>query len=385
MMKLAIITTHPIQYYAPVFKLLAERHRISIKVFYTLGDAGAVMQDHGFNTAVSWDIPLLEGYPYEWVENTAAAPGSHHFKGIINPGITGQLAAWSPDAVLFYGWAYSGHLKAMRYFKNKVPVYFKGDSTLLNEPSGIKKLLRYFLLRSVYRNVDHAFYNGVNNKLYFKKYGLSDARLSFAPHAVDNDRFASPRQEEAMRLRLSLQVAEEEILLLYAGKFDPVKNLSLLLTAFIKLNKNNVHLLLAGEGTEHEKLAAIAAAGGRGDRIHFAGFKNQTDMPVLYQAADLVCLPSVSETWGLAVNEAMACQKAVLVSDRVGCAADLVRQGFNGGVFKSGEEADLLIHLNRLTHSKEQLKEYGVNSGIIIRDWNFTRVAEAIEQKIFHE
>ena len=382
MRKLAIITTHPIQYYAPVFKLLAERKRVCVKVFYTLGEVAASRHDHGFDTAVSWDIPLLEGYSYEWVENTAGAPGSHHFKGIVNPGICKQVAAWSPDAVLFYGWAYSGHLKAMLYFHNKVPVYFKGDSTLLNEPSGVKMGLRYVLLRWVYRNVDHAFYNGVHNKQYFKKYGLPDECLSFAPHAVDNDRFALPRREEAMRLRQSLKVGEDDLLLLYAGKFDPVKNLSLLLTAFIKLNKNNVHLLLAGEGAEHGKLTSMAVAGGKTDHIHFTGFKNQTDMPVLYQAADLFCLPSSSETWGLAVNEAMACQKAVLVSDRVGCAADLVRQGFNGAVFKSDDEADLLDHLRRLTDSKEQLKEYGENSRGIIRDWNFARVAEAIEKKL---
>ena len=164
--------------------------------------------------------------------------------------------------------------------------------------------------------------------------------------------------------------------------YTNIENLSLLLNAFVKLQANNVHLLLAGDGAEHEKLAAIAAASDREAFIHFTGFKNQSYMPVLYQAADLVCLPSVSETWGLAINEAMACQKAVLVSDKVGCAVDLVQQDVNGGIFKSGDEQDLLVQLTSLTSSKELLKEHGKNSGRIIKDWNFTKVAEAIEHQI---
>jgi hypothetical protein len=101
--KLAIITTHPIQYYAPVFKLLTERARITIKVFYTAGDPAAIEYDHGFDKKLEWDIPLLDGYAYDWVENSAAKPGSYHFRGIVNPGICAQITAWAPDALLVFG------------------------------------------------------------------------------------------------------------------------------------------------------------------------------------------------------------------------------------------------------------------------------------------
>src|SRR6478609_3539591 len=99
-MKLAIITTHPIQYYAPVFKLLHQRKIIDIKVFYTWGEGAANKYDPDFGKAIAWDIPLLDGYPYEWAENTAADAGSHHFQGIINPGLINQINNYNPDAVL---------------------------------------------------------------------------------------------------------------------------------------------------------------------------------------------------------------------------------------------------------------------------------------------
>src|ERR1700712_2672986 len=104
MKKLAIVTTHPIQYYAPIFKLLNARGHISIKVFYTLGQPNT--HDQGFGKKIEWDIPLLDSYDYEWVQNVSTQPGSHHYKGIINPSLIQQIQAYQPDAVLFFGWAY---------------------------------------------------------------------------------------------------------------------------------------------------------------------------------------------------------------------------------------------------------------------------------------
>jgi glycosyltransferase involved in cell wall biosynthesis len=380
-MQLAIITTHPIQYYAPVFKLLHERQQINIKVFYTCGANMPHLHDEGFGVKITWDIPLLEGYPYEWVNNTAANPGSHHFKGIINPGLIDQVNAFKPDALLVIGWSYSGHLKAMRYYKNKIPVFFRGDSTLLDEKPGIKNILRYALLKWVYKHVDHAFYTGTNNKAYFKKYGLQDNQLSFAPHAVDNDRFAIDRAAEVQLFKQQLGIPETDIIILFAGKFQEKKDPELLLNAFITLKKAQVHLLFAGDGHLANTLK-LKAQGHK--NIHFIDFQNQTYMPVIYQACDLFCLPSKGpgETWGLAVNEAMAGKKAVLVANKCGCAVDLVKKEINGDIFKSANSDDLVNCLNYLTESKTLLQSYGEQSFLMIQDWNFLNTVKAIEDKL---
>lgn len=384
MKKLAIVTTHPIQYYAPVFKLLHQRRNIDIKVFYTLGNAQP-KHDPGFGKIISWDIPLLEGYPYQWGRNISTQPGSHHFKGIVTPELIGTIEAWRPDAILVFGWAYNSHLKIIRYFKNKVPLYFKGDSTLLNDISGVQRLAKNIFLKWVYSHISHAFYAGVNNKAYFKKYGLKEAQLSFAPHAVDNERFNADRGAEAAGLRASLGIDKDDILILYAGKFEPVKNLHSLVNAFGTFEKPAVHLLLAGSGTDEEELKRLAANSTAGRRIHFTGFKNQTYMPVLYQAADVFCLPSKSETWGLAINEAMACGRAILASDKVGCVADLVNHNVNGVVFKSGDANDLAEKLQALTANKAELIRMGQESQLIIKNYSFLHIAEAIENKVQHE
>ena len=384
--RLAIITTHPIQYYAPVFKLLHERKQVEIKVFYSWGENAVNKFDHGFNKTVDWDLNLLDGYPFEWMKNTSNDPGSHHFKGIINPQVIEQINEWKPDALLVYGWAYQGHLKALRYFKNKLPVYFRGDSTLLSEPGGIKKILKRIVLNWVYKHVDHAFYVGINSMAYFKNYGLKERQLSFAPHAIDIDRFKTEHPAEVAGLHSSLNLKEEDILVLFAGKFEPVKNVELLLSAFITLNKPCVHLLLVGNGVNEQLLKKQAAESNMVDRIHFLEFKNQTYMPVLYQAADIFCLPSVSETWGLAINEAMACGKAILASDRVGAAANLIKPGYNGAIFKSGSLPDLMSNLNTLINAgKIDLGRMGKYSKELIKDWTFENQVKIMESVINHE
>lgn len=383
-MRLAIITTHPIQYYAPVFKLLHQQKKLEIKVFYTLGEKGLNPYDVGFERNISWDIPLLEGYIFQFEKNTSKKPCSHSFWGIKNPDLIENIKVWQADALLVYGWAYHSHLQALSYFKNKIPVFFRGDSTLLNKKNSLKNSIKTLFLRWVYRRVDHAFFVGSNNKKYFEKSGLKNRQLTFAPHAIDNARFAKNQSAEAAALRQKLEIGPQEILILFAGKLEAVKNPLLLLAAFEKLNQQNIHLLFVGNGLLEKQLKARKTLLKTASKIHFLDFQNQTVMPSIYQSCDLFCLPSTSETWGLSVNEAMACGKAVLVSDKVGCAADLVFDGENGAVFQSGNEADLMAKLQNLCQHKSLLNQLGTSSAEIIKNWNFKVTVAAMQEKILN-
>jgi glycosyltransferase involved in cell wall biosynthesis len=379
MKKLAIIGTHPIQYYAPIFQLLHSRGSVNIKVFYTWGEASAYKYDPGFNKTIKWDIPVLEGYPYEWVNNTSKDPGTHHFNGIVNPGLIEQIKQWQPDALLIYGWGFQSHLKVIRYFKNKIPVLFRGDSTLLDQGEGAKSLIKSVFLKWVYRHVDHAFYPGTNTKAYFKKYGLKEAQLSFAPHAIDNNRFARDRGAEAQALRKNSGIADDEIVILFAGKFEEKKSPMELLQGFLTLDIAGVHLLFVGNGPLEVQLKLKAA---NHANVHFMDFQNQSQMPVVYQACDLFCLPSKGpgETWGLAINEAMASGKAILASDKVGAATDLVKSNQNGAIFNAGVLGDLADKLGELLRGgKNALADNGKNSTQLIRSWTFEEQVKVIE------
>lgn len=380
MKKLAIITTHPIQYYAPVFKLLAKE--IQLKVFYTWGEQSMIKYDQGFNQQIEWDIPLLDGYDYQFLVNISKNPGTHHFKGINNPGLLSAVQDFEPNVILIFGWAWKSHLKALRFFKGKIPIYFRGDSTLLDQQKNFKSLLRKLFLKWVYSHVDKVFYVGNANKSYYSQFGLKEKQLVFAPHAIDNNRFGKIDPQETTEIREKLAINQNSILILFAGKLESKKTPNLLLKTFKQLSNPYLQLLFVGNG-ELEKELKITA--GNFSNIHFMDFQNQSKMPAIYQVCDLFCLPSKgpNETWGLAVNEAMAAGKAVLVSTKVGCAADLVKPGINGEVFKSNNLNDLMQKLKELTKNKEKLIEMGIQSQKIIQDWSFEKQVKAIVDTIY--
>ena len=374
MSRLAIITTHPIQYYAPVFKALAKAD-VDTKVFYTWGRDSVSKFDPDFQRHVEWDIPLLEGYDYQFLENTSSKPGTDHFKGIVNPDAISSIDAFDPDVLLVYGWAWHSHLKIIRYYSKKKKVWFRGDSTLLDEARFVKKVARFLLLRWVYSHVDLAFFVGTRNKQYFHYFGLKERQLKFAPHAIDNSRFGANRRTDAQQIRDQFNIPDTGILLLFAGKLEHKKDPVTLLEAFEALEAENAYLLFAGNGMLKETLLARASNSRKKDRLFFLDFQNQTAMPALYQACQIFCLPSAGpgETWGLAVNEAMAAGCTILASDKVGCSVDLVKEGVNGCIFKSKDHEDLAQKLRFLTSHSDRLAEFGKASKEIIENWSIQR------------
>lgn len=363
--------------------MLTERGNIQIRVFYTWGEGCQHnMFDPGFGKVISWDIPLLDGYDFEWVENVAAKPGSDHFNGIVNPSLPQQVDAYRPDAVLVYGWNFSSHLKLLQRRKKNYRLLFRGDSTLIDPSGKIRKMVRQIFLRWVYRSVDTALFVGTRNKEYFRSAGVSDRRLAFAPHCIDNQRFASNATylEKAAALRKTLGIREEEVVFLFAGKLEPKKNPAILLQAFQQLVAANCHLVLVGNGILEAALKAAAVNMGN---VHFLDFQNQQMMPVVYHMADVFVLPSSGpgETWGLAVNEAMAAGKAVIVSSNCGCAPDLVQENVNGFTFRSGR-VDELRYKMQLLADKKTTEIFGKNSLELIGRFSFPHLCAAIEQAL---
>jgi glycosyltransferase involved in cell wall biosynthesis len=350
---------------------------VSLKVFYTKGESSG-HYDPGFQQQIEWDIPLLEGYDFEFLNNTSRSSGSQGFFGVDNnQDAIQKITAFKPTAILVYGWANKSHLKILMHFHGKIKVLFRGDSTLLQRLPWYKAIMKRELLRWVYKHVNTALYVGSHNKGYFLKYGLKEAQLAFAPHAVDNARFKSCRIPEAMALRQSFGVREEEILILFAGKLTNIKNPLLLLNAFADINPRNAHLLFVGNGHLEQQLRCNASD--VASKVHFLPFQNQRFMPVIYQSCDLFCMPSRSpgESWGLAISEAMAAGKAILSSSMVGAAADLVTRE-NGRIFKSGDYKQLKSNLVTLISDKNKLKVLGDHSSRIIADWSFERQIKMI-------
>jgi glycosyltransferase involved in cell wall biosynthesis len=290
---------------------------------------------------------------------------------------------WGADAVLVFGWNYDSHLKCIKHFKGKIPVLFRGDSTLLDERSGLRRTARRMWLRYVYRHVDIGFYVGQNNKAYYLKHGLKEDQLVYAPHAIDNERFFDPTgayKKEAGKLRKEVGISEDETVCLFVGKFEQKKDPEI----FVRVAEQfpELKFVLVGNGVLEDTLKSKS-----GKNVRYIDFQNQSRMPVIYRLGDLLILPSKGpgETWGLAVNEAMACGLPVLVSDKTGCGPDLVDHNQNGFIFDSGNADVLAEKIKAITFDKTVLKTFGERSSEIIKSFNFETVSEAIERTLLYE
>lgn len=380
--RLAIVATHPIQYYAPVFQLLAEHDELCCRVFYGWRGLSETNTDPVFKARFKWDVPLLKGYDYQFVRNVATRPGSHSFWGIDCPSLTDEVLNWNPDIVLIYGWCYRSHLSLMRKLHGRIPILFRGDSTLLDAQSGIKTWLRRRLLRWVYRHVNAALFVGENNRLYFEAHGLNHSQLHFAPHAIDNQRFsdAGDASQQAIAWREDLGIPANEVAILFVGKLENKKAPLGLLNAFAMAVSKQAHLIFAGSGPLESELRAAAV-----DNVHFIGFQNQSRMPTVYRLADLVVLPSIGpgETWGLALNEAMACGRPILASDRCGATPDLVRHGVTGWRFSPHDPDQLVSALTRAVQlGRESLLAMGNDALQLVQHWSFQRQIEGIRDAV---
>ncbi len=382
MKKLAIIITHPIQYYAPWFQMLAQRNQLQLKVFYTWSQAAQQVKDCGFGKQIEWDIPLLEGYEHEFVENTSEKPSDQHFFGIKTPSLIPKIEEYKADAILVFGWNFQSHLKVIRYFKNKIPIYFRGDSNLLDEKKSLKTLLRRIWLRFVYSHITKAFYVGTNNKNYYLKHGLKENQLIFAPHSIDNQRFSlnfEQNKKQAKIWKQEIGIKENHLTFLFIGKFESKKNPEILLKIAEQCHQKEISFLFVGNGILEEKLKKQAA---NLANVHFLPFQNQSKMPIVYQLGDVFVLPSKGpfETWGLAINEAMACGKPVIASTKVGCAVDLISK--NGYIFEAENENQLLSIILEIDEKKNYINTLSNNSLETIKVWNFEKICSAIEKEL---
>lgn len=345
--RLAVVLSHPTQYYSPWFRWLAGRVALDLRVFYLWRFGVSTQRDPGFGTSFAWDVDLLSGYESEFVPNKAKAPGAESFWGFNNPELPGRLAAWKPDALLLFGYKWASHLRAILWARwRRVPIVFRGDSHFLGRPPG--KGVPAFLLRLVFRQFSAFAFVGAANRDYFSALGVPGRKLFFTPHSVDNTLFDPGLPGcagAAAALRSQLGLATGDRVILFAGKLVPAKQPRELLEAFLRINRPGTALVFVGDGSEKASLEARAGAprAAGGCAVRFLPFANQSEMPARYLAADIFALPSRGsyETWGLAVNEAMHMGLPCLVSDRVGCQQDLVTDGETGWVFPSTDPARL--------------------------------------------
>jgi glycosyltransferase involved in cell wall biosynthesis len=340
-MKLAVMTSHSIQYQAPWFRALAQK--VDLEVFFGHRQDAEGQAAAGFGHAFEWDIPLYEGYRFHWLENVSAKPGVDAFAGCDTPGVADELGHGAFDACVVFGWYLKSSLQAVRACRRLgIPVLMRGDSQLGTPRPWARRAAKYVPYRWFLSRLDAHLYVGQANRDYLHHYGVPDDRLFFVPHFVENDRFAAAsdraRADGTSRaIRTEAGAAAGDVVFLFAGKLVGKKRPADFVEAVARAHRldRRIRGAVVGSGPLEEALRRQAEASRA--PVHFLGFRNQSAIPACYAAADCLVLPSDGgETWGLVVNEAMACGLPAIVSDAVGCAPDLIDEGRTGSTFPLG-------------------------------------------------
>jgi len=355
--RLAILASHPIQYHAPWFRHLATR--FDLEVLYVHRQDAQGQGAAGFGVDFEWDVPLLDGYRHRWLKNVSRNPGLQTFAGCDTPELFDLIRPKNYDALIVLGWNRKSFVQGIRAaWRNKVRVLSRGDSHLGTQRSVFKRAVKFLPYRWLLPRIDAHLYVGAGNRDYLRHYGVRGEQLFFCPHFVDNDFFAA-RADEARRsgtapkLREQLQIPPEAFVALFVGKFISVKRPADFVRASLRATERqkDFHALLVGDGPLRGELEALAAANPR--QIHFAGFRNQSELPVCYAAADMLVLPGC-ESWGLVVNEAMACGLPAVVSEAAGCAPDMIDEGRTGFTYPPGDAQALAERLVQVKQERER-------------------------------
>lgn len=340
--RVGFLVSHPIQYYAPIFRALAKR--CDLTVFFAHRQTPEQQARAGFGVAFDWDVDLLSGYDSQFLENVARRPSTDRFGGCDTPGIAGEIARGRFDAFVVPGWALRSYWQAAGACRRLgVPVLVRGDSQLGSQRSRAVRAVKAMVFPRLLRRFDGYLYVGQRNREYLLHYGVPEDRLFFSPHCIDNDAFAAA-STRARGTAPPNQRGRRRVL--FAGKLVARKHPADVLRAVARLHRDPLEVVFAGSGELEADLAKIAAASSV--PAEFLGFVNQSELPAVYASADLLVLPSDGqETWGLVVNEAMACGVPAVVSDAVGCGPDLIEEGATGAMFPFGDVDALAAAIER--------------------------------------
>lgn len=334
-MRLGVLATHPIQYHAPLYRELARQ--VDLHVYFAHRQSKAGQAAAGFGVEFEWDVDLLSGYDHSFLANRAKTPNTSSFRGCDTPEIREIIRREAFDAFLVTGWNTLSHWQAITScWRTRTPLLIRGDSQLTTPRSRTKQIAKALVYRAFIPRFDGYLVVGERSREYYLYYGADPGRMTFVPHFVDNDFFRAGAEASCWGrpLRDELAIAPETTLLLFVGKFIRKKRPLDVVRAAGQLRQrgHNVELAMVGSGELEGELRQLVAEAGV--PTHFAGFKNQTELPAYYAAADLLVLPSDGgETWGLVVNEAMACGTPAAVSRAAGCSPDLIHEGLTGVTF----------------------------------------------------
>lgn len=385
--KLAILNSHPIQYFAPMYKRLSDDKSLDVTVYYCSRQGVEEYEDIGFNKKVKWDIDLLDGYRHKFLPNLRKNGDTVGFFKFINPSIVSELRNNKFDALWIHGHSYATYqIAVLAALLFRIPIFMRSETHLLLARSRWKRILRRPIMTLFYKACHTCLAIGTRNAEFYRYHGVAHEKIKLVPYTVDNQYFMEHTKEHLNR-RQDIQdeygIKQDAPTILYASKLSQRKNPMHLLQAYARIRQNGIraNLLFVGSGVEEDKLKKYVSDYDIQD-VYFLGFCNQSELPKLYAISDMFVLPSRNEPWGLVINEAMCAGLPIVACDEIGAVADLVKDSENGFTFPAGDVGALAVCLEKLCSDANLRMPMATASLELITHWSYEQVLIGIKEAL---
>ena len=361
MKRLAVVISHPIQHFVPLYARLARSGEVDLKVFFCCDWGIREYADPDFGKTFAWDIPLLDGYQSEFLP-IARRPRSMSFFDVDNPQVGERLSSFNPDAVWIHGYGQRTSWRVLRWARKQAAVLYFGDSELLGRRGAVAKIGKRIVLPWFFRRCDGFLTIGDNNEAYYRHYGVPDEKMHRGCYPIDVARFrssiASRTTDDRRRLRAEMGLDPDGITALFVGKLIGIKRPLDFVEAIARLKETQprVQGLIVGSGPLEGQVRQRIQELGVEDRVRLSGFVNQSEIPQVLWTGDILAMCSEKDPHPLAVSESMAVGNAIVASDRVGCVGptDAARPGLNALTYPCGDGGALAAVLNDLAGHGER-------------------------------
>jgi glycosyltransferase involved in cell wall biosynthesis len=387
--RFAAVISHPIQHYAPVFRELAQVRGIDVKVFYASDWAVKPTYDPDFQREFAWDVPLLSGYDHEFLPRNRRAAHQGFFE-IDSPQLAPRLEAYSPHVVWIHGYGHRVSWRALGWARRRAAALFFGDSELLRKRSLWRRTVKSVVVREFFRHCNGFITIGDRNEEYYAHYGVPRKKMFRGACPIDVRRFqaavAAPDRPRRTDLRARYGLPQDAVVVVFSGKLIDLKRPFDLLQAIETLvaDRLRVAALYVGEGPLRSSLERAVFERGLQERVRFAGFVNQREIPLVLDCGDILAVTSERDAHPLAVAESMAVGHAIVASDRVGCvgSTDAARPGINALTYPAGDVPALASVLRQLVESEPLRRGMSQSSLALAATQDIRQTAAAVVRAV---
>lgn len=365
-LKIAIVVSHPIQHFCPQYVSFAENERIKLKVFFGSALGYKKYLDVNFKQEIAWSNLRLDKFDHEFLNGDEVLQADQDLDAST---LEKELEAFGPDLLIGYGYFQKLQRRARRWtLQHKIPLVYISDAEARQKRHPVKEMLRSFMLRRYFKQIQYFLTVGDANEAYYRKYGVPDAKMLRMHFPIDVQQYRVCFENKASlrkNIRSEYGIGADALVLSVVGKLTPWKNQDHIIDAMQILERKGIKtfLFVLGSGEMKESWQQKATSLQQ-SKVYFPGFVSIEKLPAYYAATDIYVHPASIEPHSIAISEAIYMGCPVIISDRCGSygEGDDVKEGENGYVFPFGDINALSAAIEKLVNNMDVRRVFSDNS-----------------------